>query len=119
MLFFERDIAIDLGTTTTLVYVRGKGVAMREPTVVAVDKNTGKLLKVGEDARKMLGRTPANIAGAYRVPDPAAVIGKRVLLIDDIVTTGSTLSECARTLRAAGAAGVVCAALASTPPREP
>ena len=67
MLFFERDIAIDLGTTTTLVYVRGKGVAMREPTVVAVDKNTGKLLKVGEDARKMLGRTPANIVAIHPI----------------------------------------------------
>ena len=41
MLFFERDIAIDLGTTSTLLYVRGKGIAMREPTVVAVDKLTG------------------------------------------------------------------------------
>ena len=57
----------------------------------------------------------ANIAGAYRVPEPETVAGKRVLLIDDIVTTGATLSECARTLRAAGAAAVVCAALASTP----
>ena len=61
MLFFERDIAIDLGTTSTLLYVRGKGVSMREPTVVAVDKVTGKLLKIGSDAEKMLGRTPANI----------------------------------------------------------
>lgn len=59
--FFERDIAIDLGTSNIIVYVSGKGVALREPTVVAVDKNSGRLLKVGEDARKMLGRTPANI----------------------------------------------------------
>ena len=61
MLFFERDIAIDLGTSSTLVYVRGKGVAMRVPTVVAVDKTTGKMMKVGDEAQKMLGRTPANI----------------------------------------------------------
>ena len=67
MLFFERDIAIDLGTTNTLVYVRGKGVAMREPTVVAVDKTTGKLLKVGEDAQKILGRTPANIVAIHPI----------------------------------------------------
>ncbi len=67
MLFFERDIAIDLGTTNTLVYVRGKGVAMREPTVVAVDKTTGKLLKVGEDAQKVLGRTPANIVAIHPI----------------------------------------------------
>ena len=46
MLLVERDIAIDLGTTSTLLYVRGKGVSMREPTVVAVDKISGKLLKV-------------------------------------------------------------------------
>ena len=66
-LFFERDIAIDLGTTSTLVYVRGKGVTMREPTVVAVDRTTGKLLKVGEDAQKMLGRTPANIVAIHPI----------------------------------------------------
>ena len=67
MLFFERDIAIDLGTTNTLVYVRGKGVAMREPTIVAVDKTTGKLLKIGEEAQKMLGRTPANIVAIHPI----------------------------------------------------
>ncbi|MGN1002192.1 MAG: rod shape-determining protein [Oscillospiraceae bacterium] len=72
MLFFERDIAIDLGTSSTLLYVRGKGVAMREPTVVAVDKTSGKLLKVGEDAEKMLGRTPANIVAIH--PIAAGVI---------------------------------------------
>ena len=54
----------------------------------------------------------ANISGAYRVPDPAQVADKRVLLIDDIVTTGSTLSECARTLGLAGAEQVVCATVA-------
>ena len=67
MLFFERDIAIDLGTTSTLLYVRGKGVSMREPTVVAVDKVTGKLLKVGGEAEKMLGRTPANIVAIHPI----------------------------------------------------
>ena len=67
MLFFERDIAIDLGTTSTLLYVRGKGVSMREPTVVAVDKVTGKLLKVGGEAERMLGRTPANIVAIHPI----------------------------------------------------
>ncbi len=67
MLFFERDIAIDLGTTSTLLYVRGKGVSMREPTVVAVDKVSGKLLKIGSDAEKMLGRTPANIVAIHPI----------------------------------------------------
>ena len=58
---FSKDIGIDLGTASILVYVKGKGVVLREPSVVAIDKNTGKLLKVGTDAQKMLGRTPGNI----------------------------------------------------------
>ena len=56
-----RDIGIDLGTASMLVYVKGKGVVLREPSVVAIDKNTGKLLKVGTEAQNMLGRTPGNI----------------------------------------------------------
>lgn len=56
-----RDVGIDLGTASVLVYVRGKGIVLQEPSVVAMDKNTGKLLKVGADAQKMLGRTPGNI----------------------------------------------------------
>lgn len=56
----------------------------------------------------------ANIAGAYKAVDPELVEGKRILLIDDIVTTGSTLSECAKTLLSAGAAEVLCAAVART-----
>jgi rod shape-determining protein MreB len=72
MLFFERDIAIDLGTSATLVFVGGKGIALREPTVVAVDKQDGRMLKVGEDARKMLGRTPADIVAVH--PISAGVI---------------------------------------------
>lgn len=58
---FSKDIGIDLGTASILVYVKGKGVVLREPSVVAIDKNTGKLLKVGTDAQQMLGRTPGNI----------------------------------------------------------
>ena len=64
MLIFERDIALDMGTTGVLLYSRGKGVQIREPTIVAVDKFTGRLLKVGHDAQKMLGRTPGNIIEA-------------------------------------------------------
>ncbi len=56
----------------------------------------------------------ANISGAYRAVDPELVEGKRILLIDDIVTTGATLSECAKTLLAAGAGEVLCAAVACT-----
>ncbi|MEG0441224.1 MAG: rod shape-determining protein, partial [Oscillospiraceae bacterium] len=58
---FTKDIGIDLGTASILVYVKGKGVVLREPSVVAIDKNTGKLLKVGTDAQQMLGRTPGHI----------------------------------------------------------
>lgn len=58
---FGHDIGIDLGTATVLVYIKGKGIVLREPSVVAIDKNTNKLLAVGEEARLMLGRTPGNI----------------------------------------------------------
>ena len=58
---FGKDIGIDLGTASVLVFVKGKGVVLREPSVVALDKNTGKLLKVGAEAQQMLGRTPGNI----------------------------------------------------------
>lgn len=58
---FGRDIGMDLGTASVLVFVKGKGVVLREPSVVALDRNTGKLLKVGTDAQSMLGRTPGNI----------------------------------------------------------
>ena len=56
-----KDIGIDLGTASVLVYVKGKGIVLNEPSVVALDKNTGKLLKVGTEAQAMLGRTPGNI----------------------------------------------------------
>ena len=58
---FGKDIGIDLGTATVLVYVKGKGIVLQEPSVVAVDKQTGKVLKVGSEAESMLGRTPGNI----------------------------------------------------------
>lgn len=60
-MIFGRDIGIDLGTTTVLVFIKGKGIVLREPSVVAMDKNTGRLLKIGEEAQRMLGRTPGNI----------------------------------------------------------
>ena len=58
---FGRDIGMDLGTASVLVFVKGKGIVLQEPSVVAVDKNTGRLLKVGSEAQLMLGRTPGNI----------------------------------------------------------
>ena len=55
------DIGIDLGTANVLVYVKGKGVVLKEPSVVAFDRNTNKIKAIGEEARLMLGRTPGNI----------------------------------------------------------
>jgi len=67
MVIFERDIAVDLGTSTTLLFEQGKGVVAREPTVVALDRVTSRISKVGQDAQKMLGRTPANIVAIHPV----------------------------------------------------
>ena len=61
MIRFSQDIGIDLGTANVLVYVHGKGIIMREPSVVAINVNTRKVMAVGEKAREMLGRTPVNI----------------------------------------------------------
>ena len=61
MFGFGQDIGIDLGTATIIAYVKGKGVVLREPSVVAVDNNTKEVLAVGQEARRMLGRTPGNI----------------------------------------------------------
>ena len=58
----SNDIGIDLGTSSVLVYIKGRGVVLKEPAVVAVNKDTGKVMAYGEDARLMLGRTPENIA---------------------------------------------------------
>ena len=58
---FSRDIGIDLGTATVLVYVKGRALCWKEPSVVAIDKNTDRILKVGKEAQEMLGRTPGNI----------------------------------------------------------
>ena len=57
----RNDVGIDLGTASVLVYVKGKGIVLQEPSVVAIDQFTNKFLAVGEEARKMLGRTPGNI----------------------------------------------------------
>lgn len=58
---FSQDIAIDLGTATTLVYVRGRGIVIFEPSVVAINQKTGQILAIGQEAKKMVGRTPAHI----------------------------------------------------------
>lgn len=69
MCSLRADIGIDLGTASVLVYIKGKGVVLKEPSVVAIDQNTNKFLAVGEEARKMLGRTPGNIVAIRPLKD--------------------------------------------------
>ena len=57
----SNDIGIDLGTASILVYIKGKGVVLKEPSVVAIDRDTNKIMAIGEEARLMIGRTPGNI----------------------------------------------------------
>ena len=66
---FSRDMGIDLGTANTLVYMRGKGVILREPSVVAMQKDNNSVLAVGDEAKKMLGRTPGNIVAIRPLKD--------------------------------------------------
>lgn len=69
MCSLAKDIGIDLGTASVLVYIKGKGVVLNEPSVVAIDKNTGRLLKVGAEAQAMLGRTPGNVVAIRPLRD--------------------------------------------------
>lgn len=66
---FTKEIGIDLGTANTLVYLKGKGVILREPSVVAINNNTGQVLAVGLDAKQMIGRTPGNITAIRPLKD--------------------------------------------------
>ncbi len=67
--FIGRDMAVDLGTANTLVYVRGRGIALNEPSVVAINTNTGGILAVGTEAKRMIGRTPGNIVAVRPLAD--------------------------------------------------
>ena len=69
MFNFGQDIGIDLGTATVIAYVKGKGIVLREPSVVAVNSDTGEVLAVGKEARRMLGRTPGNIVATRPLKD--------------------------------------------------
>jgi rod shape-determining protein MreB len=66
---FSSDLAIDLGTANTLVYARGKGIVVNEPSIVAINKNTGEVEAVGKEAKEMLGRTPGNIVAIKPMKD--------------------------------------------------
>ena len=67
--FLGRDMAVDLGTANTLVYVRGRGIVLNEPSVVALNTNTGQIVAVGVDAKRMIGRTPGNIVAVRPLKD--------------------------------------------------
>lgn len=69
MSFFSNDLAIDLGTANTLVYVKGKGIVLREPSIVAINKNTNKVEAEGREAKEMVGRTPGNIVAIRPMKD--------------------------------------------------
>jgi actin-like ATPase involved in cell morphogenesis len=66
---FSSDLAIDLGTANTCVYARGKGIVVNEPSIVAINKVTGRVEAVGKDAKDMLGRTPGNIVAIKPMKD--------------------------------------------------
>ena len=84
MFLFSKDLGIDLGTSNILIYAAGKGVVLREPAVIALDKNTGKVLQVGAAARNMLGRTPGNVVAIHPMQDG---------VISDYELTASMLTE--------------------------
>src|SRR5256714_10742252 len=67
--FMGRDMAVDLGTANTLVYVRGRGIVLNEPSVVAINTKTGAILAVGSEAKRMIGRTPAHIVAIRPLKD--------------------------------------------------
>ena len=85
MSFIGRDMAVDLGTANTLVYVRGRGIVLNEPSVVAVNTNTGGILAVGAEAKRMIGRTPGNIVAIRPLKDG---------VIADFETTEGMLRYC-------------------------
>src|SRR5690606_32871469 len=69
LFMFGKDIGIDLGTANVLIHVKGRGVVLNEPSVVAIDNETKRVLAVGEEARRMVGRTPGNIVAIRPLKD--------------------------------------------------
>ena len=87
MAIFSKDLGVDLGSSNILIYQAEKGVILREPSVVALDKNSGKVLQVGAAARNMLGRTPGNVAAIHPIRDG---------VITDFEMTSKLLTELVR-----------------------
>src|SRR3990170_4210981 len=100
---FSHDVAIDLGTANTLVMVKGRGIVIDEPSVVAIDRINKKILAIGAEAKRMVGRTPADIVAvrvAYLVEEPmAAAIGAGLPVMEPggsmIVDVGGGTTEVA------------------------
>ena len=93
MNLFSNDLGVDLGTSHVLIYAEGKGLVVKEPAVVAIDKNTGKILQVGAAARNMLGRTPGNVVAMQPLKDG---------IISDHEMTVQMLQEMFKTATKAG-----------------
>lgn len=91
MQLFSNDLGIDLGTSNVLIYADNKGIVAREPSVVAVDKNTGKILQVGAAARNMLGRTPGNVVAMHPLKD--GVISDHEMTVKMLETLFRTVSK--------------------------
>ena len=66
---FTKDMGLDLGTANTVVFIKGRGIILREPSVVAINRNNKQVLAVGEEAKKMIGRTPGNIVAIRPLKD--------------------------------------------------
>ena len=88
---FSQDLGIDLGTANVLIYMDGKGVIIREPSVVAVDKNSGTILQVGAAARNMLGRTPGNVVAMHPLKD--GVISDHEMTVKMLQTLFRSISK--------------------------
>ena len=75
---FSRDLAIDLGTANTLVYARGKGIVVNEPSIVVINKTTNEVEAVGKEAKEMLGRTPGTTKASRANPTSSRLSASRM-----------------------------------------
>lgn len=133
-MFFAEDIGVDLGTASVLVFVKGKGIVLHEPSVVAINKETDKIIAVGEEARRMLGRTPGYIVAIRPLKDGviadydvtekmlshfiSKVVGRRLLFKPRVVVcvpTGATDVEKRAVIQAANQSGARQAYLVEEP----
>src|SRR4030065_1739813 len=91
---FSHDVGIDLGTANTLVYLRGRGIVINEPSVVAVNQKTGQIVAIGTEARAMLGRTPSHILAIKPLVDGVIsdfeITEEMIIYLLGKATSGST-----------------------------